>query len=500
MKPTLYEHQAVLKRDIYAQIREGNRKVMCKAPTGFGKTVLLADIIHDAVSKGIRVIFTVPTLTLIDQTLYELTKFGLDCGVIQADHFATDYSKKVQIASVQTIASQLKRNNKAQMFQMEQYYKDVICLIDEAHLKYKAVEWLINHTSKPCIAASATPWAKGLGLLYDSIVHAPDAEWLIDNGYMSPFKAYSHFVPDMKGVQTNASGDYSSKQSGEKYDDRIIGDIVSTWKKHANGKQTILFAPRVVDAERFAAEFNSAGISAVAVSGYMDNADCRMEVDRFKNHEITVICSVAKLTTGFDVKDVGCIIDVQPTKSLMRHVQKLGRGLRPYPDKELIILDNAGNLLRNGLPDADFPMHLDMGEGETNDRRTKDEALPKECIKCHIMKPPKVHICPACGFKPEPKSQVEIEQGGLVELKSAMAKRNRDDSWDEKVAFMAELNLHAENKKYKRGWVVNQYKARYSVLPWDGRLKGVPPAQIISEDTQKWIISRQIAWANRRAS
>ena len=129
-------------------------------------------------------------------------------------------------------------------------------------------------------------------------------------------------------------------------------------------------------------------------------------------------------------------------------------------------------------------------------KKMKKEKLPKPCPKCGMIK--KTQICPSCGFKAEPRADIDTESGELVELKSAMAKRNRDDTWLEKIQFMAELNAYAADKNYKRGWCVNQYKARYSVLPWDSRLKGVPPAQIISEDTQKWILSRQIAYANRR--
>jgi len=346
------------------------------------------------------------------------------------------------------------------------------------------------------IGLSATPWAKGLGLQYDAIVHAPDAEWLIENGYMSPFKAYSHYVPDMKGIATNASGDYSNKQSGEKYDAKIIGNIVATWEKYAKGRQSILFAPRVVDAERFALEFKSAGYSSVAVSGFMDNADCRKEVARFKNHEVTIICSVAKLTTGFDVKDVACIIDVQPTKSLMRHVQKLGRGLRPYPDKELIILDNAGNLLRNGLPDADFPLTLDMGEGETNDRRTKDEPLPKECSKCHIMKPPKTAICPSCGHVPKPQSKVEIEEGELVQLTKTQKKHNKDLTPEEKIEFYGGLKQYVHEKGWSQGSAAHKYKSRFGV--WPNKYKDAPMCEP-NADVLGFIQHENIRYAHSKA-
>ena len=498
MKPTLYPHQEKLKSEIYHAINHGNRRVMVKAATGLGKTVLASDIIHDAVSKGLRCVFSVPTLTLIDQTLVELSKFGLDCGVIQADHFATDYGKQVQIVSIQTIASQLKRNTTAQQIEMDLYFKDVLYIQDEAHQRFKAANWLSNHTRKPVISLSATPWAKGLGKVNDALINGPDVGWLIDNGYLSKYTAYSHYVPDMKGVQVNASGDYSGKESGDKYDTKIIGNIVGHWEKYALGKQTILFAPRVVDSERFAKEFCAAGYKAVAVSGYMDNDDCRIEVEKFKTHETTIICSVAKLTTGFDVKDVGCIIDSQPTKSLMRHVQKLGRGLRVHPDKaELIILDNSGNLLRNGLPDGNFPETLDSGDEKSRDRKEPDEPLPTACPKCGVMKPPKVYICPACQFEPEKQSTLEVEDGELVELTKTQKNHNKDETNEQKAEFYGGLKRYASDFGFNPGWAAHKYKSKFGV--WPNKYKDVPmcpPSDIVLG----YIKHSNIKYANRRTA
>jgi DNA repair protein RadD len=45
-----------------------------------------------------------------------------------------------------------------------------------------------------------------------------------------------------------------------------------------------------------------------------------------------------------------CIVDARPTKSEIRFVQTIGRGLRTAPGKDkLVILDHAGNHLRLGM-------------------------------------------------------------------------------------------------------------------------------------------------------
>ena len=499
MKIQLRPHQLELKSAIYAEINKGNKRVVAKAACGFGKTFLSASIIHDAVDRGLRCVFSVPNITLCDQTFVEFTNAGLDPAIIQADNIYTDYSKKVQILSIQTLASQLMRASKSRMFHIEQYYRDVLYIQDECHIQFKAAKWLLEHTSKPCIGMSGTPWSKGLGLHYDSIVHGKDVGWLIDNGYLSKYRAFSHYVPDMKNVSTNANGDYSLKASGEKYDKKIIGDIVTTWEKLAKGRQTLLFVPRVSDANRFAREFVDAGYNAVAVSGYLDHEDCRIEIDKFKSHETMILCSVDKLSVGFNVTDVSAIIDARPTKSKMNLVQRISRGMRISEGKDdVILIDSAGNFTRHPLIDGEYPQVLDMDEGEKPDRKKNtEEQLPKPCTKCGFMKPPKVHICPNCSFAPEKQSNIEVVEGELVELKGASAKRNRTDSWEQKQQFIAELMLHAHNKNYKPGWIYPAYKEKYGVLPFDARLRSVPMADSLSTETQNHIKYMNIKRANR---
>lgn len=45
-----------------------------------------------------------PAIALVDQTVERFRESGIDdIGVIQSDHWMTDWSKSVQVASVQTL-------------------------------------------------------------------------------------------------------------------------------------------------------------------------------------------------------------------------------------------------------------------------------------------------------------------------------------------------------------------------------------------------------------
>jgi len=100
------DDQAEALEKLRGSVRAGRRRIVMQAPTGFGKTVLAAGLVESARAKGGRVLFTVPAISLIDQTIEMFYSQGVrDVGVIQAMHEMTDWSQPVQVASIQTLQS-----------------------------------------------------------------------------------------------------------------------------------------------------------------------------------------------------------------------------------------------------------------------------------------------------------------------------------------------------------------------------------------------------------
>jgi len=476
--------------DAIASLRQslaaGHKRPVMQLPTGAGKTVIAAAIIRMAREKGKRVIFAVPALSLIDQTVQRFTQNGIwEVAVMQGDHEMTDHQQPVQVCSIQTL---MRRNIPV---------ADLV-IIDEAHVQFKFIhEWAKNTDWKhiPFVGLTATPWAKGMAKVWDDLIIAVTMQELIDLGHLSDFKVFAPAHPDLSNVKTVA-GDFELKGLGEAMDQgALVADIVSTWMERGEDRQTICFCVNRVHAKHVQQQFIAAGVNADYMDAHTDR-DARNEiVKKFENGDVRVICNVGVLTTGFDA-DVRCIILARPTKSEMLYVQMIGRGLRPAKGKDhCLVLDHSDTTIRLGFV---TDIHHDALDDGSSKKKTpeKKEKLPKECPKCAFLRPPKVRICPSCGFEAQPVSEIESVMGELHEITRSMQVKPKDWSHHEKESFYRELLGFAHNRGYKEGWAYHAYRARLGVGP-PNAVKKIPDL-MIRPQTMSWIKHYNIVKAKQR--
>lgn len=489
---SMYDSLRDYQTDTIAKLRQslgsGKRRPVVQAPTGAGKTIMAAAIVRMAREKGKRVIFCVPAISLIDQTVDKFARNGItEVGVIQAAHPLTDATQPVQVCSVQTLS-----RRKIPM-------ADIV-IVDECHVRFKLYEeWFSSPAwqSVPFVGLTATPWAKGMGKLWDDLVVCTTTSQLIDLGHLSDFKVFAPAHPDLSKVKTVA-GDYELKGLGEAMNKKgLVADIVSTWLERGEQRPTLCFCVDRLHAKHIQEQFKSAGVATDYIDAFTSLEDRKDIERRFTAGFTKVVCNVGVLTTGIDW-DVRCIILARPTKSEILYTQIIGRGLRTAPGKDhCLILDHSDTTLRLGFV-TDIH-HPELDDGTASRALLKDkEILPKECPKCAFLRPPKTRQCPACGFVPEPKSDLHTAEGELHEMTRNKKIKPTDWPLPVKQRFYSELVAYAKTKGYKSGWAYWAFKDKFHVAPAN-LLKPVP-ADSISPETKAWITHRNIAKAMAKKS
>ncbi|MBP2229645.1 superfamily II DNA or RNA helicase [Azospirillum agricola] len=461
-------------------------------PTGAGKTRLAAEIILRALAKGNRVMFVVPSLSLIDQTVESFASDGIhDVGVIQADHPLTDPSKPVQVASVQSL---IRRD-----------WPDVqVVLVDECHVQFHSfLESLKAEEMRDVVVVglSATPWSPGLGKHYTDLIVCATTKDMIAAGRLSPFRVFAPAHPDLTGVKT-VGGDFQKGQLEKAMNKAtLVGDIVSTWLRMGEGRPTLAFGVDRAHARHIQAQFEAVGEPCGYVDAYTTADERKVVRDKFHNGEYRIVSNVSCLTTGTDW-DVRCIIDARPTKSEILITQIYGRGLRTAPGKEdLIILDHADNHKRHGFITDIHHDTLDDGRPKVSQKRKPP--LPKECPKCTFLRPPKVKECPNCGFVPEGIPEgVESEDGDLCEVVRGTGTKATGPLghvqiggvWIHNADFYGMLRRYGKERRYKEGWASRKYKD--TVGSWPNRYYDVPD-RTVSWEVKCWLKADLIRRAKR---
>src|SRR6266436_92262 len=492
MNKSLWEHQQQGLDDLRATIQQGVRRAVMQAPTGAGKTRMAAAIVDGAIRKGNRLAFVVNAIGLIDQTVEAFYAEGIrDIGVIQANHSMTDWAKPVQICSIQTLKSR------------SAYPEAKTVIFDEVHSLHDFhKQWLADAAwqNVPFIGLSATPWSKGLGKHFQSLLVMATTQELIDKGVLSKFKVYCTGQPDLSEVKVVA-GEYVKDQlSDAMCKGTLTADIIDTWKRMWGKPNTLVFCVDRKHAETVHYRFQEAGVSSAYQDGETPSAE-RQEIKRgFHNGQIDVVVNIGTLTCGVDW-DVRCLVLGRPTKSPILCTQIIGRCLRTATNKDCaIILDHSNSTMELGLVTDIHYDRLDDGKpnGKAKDAKRK-KPLPRACTECQAIVPRLNRTCTECGHMLPLASGVVERNGVLVEyVPGAMQKTgqalSRQYTPAEKQLFYSQLLQYCREKGSQDGRAAHMFREKFGV--WPNYMQKVPTE--VSFEVAQWIRSRNIAFAKSK--
>ncbi|KRA42113.1 DEAD/DEAH box helicase [Devosia sp. Root635] len=469
MKRPLRPYQTTAIDRLRASLRAGHRRPMLMLPTGGGKTMIAAAIVEMARAKGNRIVFAVPALELIDQTVSAFEAEGItDIGVMQAMHPRTDPEAPVQVVSIPTLARR------------ELPDTDIV-LVDEAHVLAEVIKrWMKAKPRLIFIGLSATPWTKNLGKHFDDLVIAATIGSLIEQRFLSMYWAFAPKRPDLTGVRVIA-GDYDVHDLSVAMNQPHLTDlVVREWVERAKGLPTLCFGVDRAHAQALAAEFKRAGVR----TAYVDGDTPRKERDRIKagfhSGKIEVVCNIGVLTTGIDW-DVRCIVLARPTKSDALLAQIVGRALRTAEGKHhALLIDLSGSFEDLGLPEHLGTAELHGTPGR--EPKAKVRNLPIPCPDCSRLRGQKSRKCGSCGHVypvPTPADRLKLAEYRLMQSERSPRRR-----------VWTGLLWWADQHRLSRRWALANFHGLFN--DWPTGLGDRPAAP--DSDVREWIEAERAAW------
>lgn len=391
-------------------MRQGKSGVCLIIPTGGGKTIVMADMIHRWLMRwpDTRVLVMAHTKELVEQNASKFALFWQSqnqtpapMGIYCAGLNQRNMTAPVIFASIQSV------HRKA----MQIGAFDVI-LADEAHHIPTAKDEGIwrnfikdAHRANPnvrIIGLSATPWRLSSGSIIgsDSILQSIAYEIgvadLINRGYLSPLICKGSAIQADTSRLHIRQGEYINAELAELMDQQnlIDGAVADMMTLGSDRKSWLIFCAGVAHSRHVADALQSAGISADSLTGDTPRLERDRIVADFKAGKIRALCNCMVLTEGFDHPGIDLVALLRPTKSAGLYYQMVGRGFRLSPGKaDCLILDFAGVIAEHGPVDA-IKAKAQKAKGES----ATEGAPTKCCPECKTCLHPSVNPCPECGY------------------------------------------------------------------------------------------------------
>lgn len=339
-KPRFYQTEA---HDAFmAAIETPGNNPLVGLPCGTGKSLLFA-MIASTMAKypAVRVTCLINSKKLVSQNLAALKDYApwVDVGVFCDGLGEKDASRQVTIGTIQSAAKHYRL-----------FGKQTLLFIDEAQnvspneeTQYQDFIAGLRDKNKNLIigGASATLFRSKGGMLinhglftnvcYD-ITGWRAFEVLVNMGYLVPLTSsptdFSFDVSDVRSSgedfnQTDIQEAVSSEQ------DNIIA-LKEAMRRGADRNHWIIFAAGIKHVEQVHRILSSWGQSVVMAHSKMKTTDADAAIAAYEQGHAKMIVSDNMLTVGFDAPFTDHIVILRPSKSVVRHVQGLGRGTRAY--------------------------------------------------------------------------------------------------------------------------------------------------------------------------
>lgn len=323
------------------------------APTGSGKSVIIAGIVQQLDAPAL--VFQ-PSKEILVQNAEKLRAYGFKPSIFSASMG----SKRVGQITLATIGSAVGRPER---FKHVKYI-----LIDEAHAMLNPKntdgmfsQFLARMPGVKLLGLTATPYrmqTDGFGgtilkfltrtrprVFHKVVYHIQNRE-LFDRGYLA--KLVYETVPgfDKSKLKKNSTGaDYTDESVKDhfreiSFTERIVETVQMLC---ARGRKSILVFTRFVsEAEEISRSFPGQAAWVSAETHPDGRARC---IHRFKSGQIRVMVNVQILGIGFDFPALDTVVLGNPTMSLARYYQWVGRAIRPHPSKDSALIVDMVDLV-----------------------------------------------------------------------------------------------------------------------------------------------------------
>ena len=411
---TLRPYQSDAVDSVYRHLREKDTNPCVVIPTAGGKSLCIAQVAKDAVTKwNGRVMILAHVKELVEQNDGKLKSIcpELPVGVYSAGLDSRDTQQPVVVAGIQSVYNKI-----------EAFKPFDLVMIDEVHMvppdgegRYRTFLEAAKRVNPRVrlIGWTATPYRTQGGLickpenLLNEVCYEIGVKELINRGYISNITARAGKVKaDTEGLHIRAGEFVAEDVEKLMGEDRLVTSACQEIVELTRERQAcLIFCTSIAHCKKVAAQIAKfSGEECAIVTGDTPDLEREETIRRLRGETVKAdlfadkpplkyCCNVSVLTTGTDIPRLDTIALLRPTNSPGLLVQMVGRGFRLSPETgktECLVLDYGRNIERHGPIDMIKVKKPGQGGGGP---------LAKECPNCRTIVNLPVMLCPTCGYQ-----------------------------------------------------------------------------------------------------
>lgn len=329
----LREHQLEALDELSSRLSHGATRTWVDAPTGSGKTIMFLAL---AAALGGSTLVLVPRRNLAEQTAAGLARHFPS---VPSHAEGPDAAGRPGVA-ICTYQAALRHQDRMD-------WESVTLLIcDEAHATLGAqTRKLLDRATNAVVVGFTATGATTTGhveQVFGPVAATLDRLSAIERGILCPLRSLRvERAVDLSDV-ARVRGDFDQASLGRALDrakwHRACAEV---WTEHFQplGLAGVAYTATVAQAHALAEEFTARGVRAAAVSGQTPARELQRVLFDFGSQRLDVLCNADLLTEGWDETRASVVMHLAPTTSERVFVQRLGRVMRPAPDKEAVSVE-----------------------------------------------------------------------------------------------------------------------------------------------------------------
>jgi len=257
------------------------------------------------------------------------------------------------------------------------------------------------------VGLSATLWRQNCGWLtngdiFTDVIYDRTMKdkflYFIDEGYLVDIVSRDTLTKfDLSNVKITA-GEFNKKQLIEatNQEEIIQAALIEAVPYIHSRNSVIVFCTGVDTCENVASMLESDfGISSLAIHSKLSDKERKHRLALFKSGEVKCVINDNILTKGFNHKPLDMMIDLSPTASSGRFVQRCGRLTRPMYNEGFDLETSEGRLAAIKSSKKPNALLLDFAGNSFRCGKINDPNVPKKKGEGGNSEPP-MKVCPQC--------------------------------------------------------------------------------------------------------